>query len=115
MSTYIERAEAERMAKRSKPRGFMPGASAVELSLPDIGGTYADICRYSVVPYKLRAEYQRLRSYALAYGDPHWQEAEAALDAVLAARVAHDAAAPFEDMSGTRARTGRVSNVRPTG
>lgn len=109
MSTYIERAEAERMAKRSKPRGYMPGASAKEISLPDIAGTYADICRYSVVPYKLRAEYQRARSYALAYGDPHWQEAEAALDAVLAARVAHDVAAPFAQTSGALACRGELA------
>lgn len=110
MSAYIERAEAEKMAKRAPQRGYMPPASAVEISLPDIGGTYADICRYSVVPYKLRAEYQLARSFALAYGDPYWQEAEAALDVVLAARVAHDAAAPFEDMSGSRARLGIVGN-----
>lgn len=114
MSAYIERAEAERLARKSKPRGFMPGASAKEISLPDIGGTYEDICRYSVVPYRLRAEYQRLRSYALAYGDPYWREAEDALDVVLEAKRLHDAASPFAQTSGALACRGETYK-RPKG
>lgn len=108
MSTYLDRADAERLAKRAPQRGYMPPASAVEISLPDIAGTYADICRYSVVDWETRAVYQQLRSKALAYGDPHWREAEDALDRVLEAKRVHDAAAPFGDMSGSRARLGIV-------
>lgn len=99
----MDRAEAERLAKKAPQRGFMPPASAKEISLPDIAGTFADIRRYSVVPWKVRDAYQQLRSHALAYGDPYWREAEDALDAVMSAKQAHDAAAPFADTSGARA------------
>jgi hypothetical protein len=91
MSTYIDRAEAERLAKRAPQRGFMPPASAIEISLPDISASIAEIRRYSAVPWKLRDKYHQLRGTAFVYGsDPHWQEAEDALDEVLASKRAHD-------------------------
>lgn len=78
--------EAQRLAKRSPSRGFMPPASAIEIVLPDIGGTYADIQRFACVPWELRYAYHRARGEAFAYGgDERRERAEDLLDAVLTA------------------------------
>lgn len=80
--------EAKAMAKRSPSRGFMPPASAIEIVLPDIGGTYADIQRFACVPWKVRDAYRRARGEAFAYGgDERREKAEDLLDAVLTAEA----------------------------
>lgn len=76
--------EAQAMAKRSPSRGFMPPASAIEIVLPDIGGTYADIQRFAKVPLSLKLDYHRARGEAFAYGGGERREAaERLLDRVL--------------------------------
>lgn len=91
---YLSRAEAAKLAKKAPQRGFMPPASEIEISLPDIAGTFADIKRYACVPYELRYDYNRKRGEAFAYGgEDRRQAAEDALDAVLEAKYDADLAA----------------------
>jgi hypothetical protein len=85
VSNYISREDAAKLAKKAPQRGYMPPASEIEISLPDIAGTYADIQRHRVVPFQLRMDYLTARSRAFAYGEPHRQEAEDLLDEVLGA------------------------------
>lgn len=74
------------MAKEAPNRGFMPPASAIEIVLPDIGGSYASIQRFSPVSLRLRLDYERARSEAFAYGgDERRERAEDLLDQVLTA------------------------------
>ena len=78
--------EAQALAKCSPSRGFMPPATALEIALPDIGGTYADIQRFACVPLSLKLDYHRARGEAFAYGRDECRErAEGLLDQVLTA------------------------------
>jgi len=86
MVTRCSWEEAQTLAKRSPSRGFMPPASAIEIVLPDIGGTYADIQRFACVPLPLKLDYHRARGEAFAYGgDARREKAEDLLDQVLTA------------------------------
>lgn len=77
--------EAQAMAKHSPSRGFMPPASAIEIVLPDIGGTIDDIRSFAAVPWKLKDAYHRARGEAFAYGgDERREAAERLLDRVFA-------------------------------
>jgi len=78
--------DAQRLAKKAPQRGFMGSASAIEIVLPDIAGTFADIQYFRKVPHALKSEYHLARSRAFAYGgDERREAAEALLDRVLAA------------------------------
>lgn len=94
---HVTREQAAKMAKKAGPRGFMPSASAVEISLPDIAGTFAMIERFGKVDARLKLDYHAARSSALAYGDPHRQEAEDLLDQILEAESAIITAGPMID------------------
>lgn len=79
--------EAQELARKSPPRGFMPPASAIEIVLPDIAGTFADIKRFADVPAQLKFDYHRARGEAFAYGgDERREKAESLLDQVLEAK-----------------------------
>lgn len=81
--------EAQKLARRAPNRGFMAPASAIEILLPDIGGTFADIRRFGRVDAALKFEYHRLRGECFAYGgEDRRRAAERALDAVLDAERA---------------------------
>lgn len=88
MVTRCSWEEAKQLAKRAPSRGFMPPASAIEIVLPDISGTYADIQRFACVSRGLRFAYERARGEAFARGgDERREKAEDLLDRILTAET----------------------------
>lgn len=88
-------AEAQAAAKRAPQRGFMPPASPLEILLPDLGGTFADIQRFACVPFSLRYRYHGARGKAFAYGgDERREAAEDLLDEVLTVEAEARVAVP---------------------
>lgn len=103
--------EAQKLAKRSPSRGFMPPASAIEIVLPDVAGTFADIERFAKVPFGLRYAYHAARGEAFAYGgDERRERAERLLDRVLAALASHSDR--FLVLGGPGGRLATVSAAR---
>lgn len=100
MSNYIDWEVAQAEAKKAKPRGYMPPASAIEIALPDIAGSIYLIRKYSPVPYKLKDEYLCARSEAFAYGgDERRIKAENLLDRVLGSLRKHNLRASCRDVA----------------